>query len=185
MIDEIQEDATTRMGKSCDSLMDAFARIRTGRAHPSLLDTVTLTYYGAPTPIKQLASITVEEGRTLVVSPWEKSQLGDIEKAILASNIGLTPNNNGEVIRLPLPPLTEENRRELVKLARSEAENAKIAIRNIRRDGIADIRELVKEKLATEDEGHQAEVAVQAITDDNVKRVEVLLDEKVKDLLEF
>lgn len=185
MIDEIQEDATTRMGKSCDSLVEAFARIRTGRAHPSLLDTVTLTYYGAPAPIKQLASITVEEGRTLVVSPWEKTLLGDIEKAILASNIGLTPNNNGEVIRLPLPPLTEENRKELVKQARKEAENAKIAIRNIRRDGIADVRELVKEKLVTEDEGHHAEVAVQAITDDNIKRVEELLDEKVKDLLEF
>lgn len=185
MIDEIQEDATTRMGKSCDSLVEAFARIRTGRAHPSLLDTVNLTYYGAPAPIKQLASITVEEGRTLVVSPWEKTLLGDIEKAILASNIGLTPNNNGEVIRLPLPPLTEENRKELVKQARNEAENARIAIRNIRRDGIADVRELVKEKLVTEDEGHHAEVAVQAITDDNIKRVEELLDEKVKDLLEF
>lgn len=185
MIDEIQEDATTRMGKSCDSLVDAFARIRTGRAHPSLLDTVTLSYYGAPAPIKQLASITVEEGRTLVVSPWEKSLVGDIEKAILASNIGLTPNNNGEVIRLPLPPLTEENRKELVKQARNEAENARIAIRNIRRDGISDVRELVKEKLVTEDEGHHAEVAVQAITDDNIKRVEELLDEKVKDLLEF
>ena len=185
MIDEIQGDASTRMGKSCDALSDAFARIRTGRAHPSLLDTVTLDYYGAPTPIKQLASITVEEGRTLVVSPWEKTLLSDIEKAILASNIGLTPNNNGEVIRLPLPPLTEENRKELVKQARGEAENARIAIRNIRRDAIADVRELVKEKMATEDEGHHAEVVVQGITDDKVGRVEELLDEKVRDLLEF
>jgi len=185
MIDEIQDDASTRMDKSCDALSDAFARIRTGRANPALLDTVTLAYYGAPTPIKQLASITVEEGRTLVVSPWEKPLINDIEKAILASNIGLTPNNNGEVIRLPLPPLTEENRKELVKHARSEAENARIAIRNIRRDAIADVRELVKEKLATEDEGHHAEVAVQAITDDKINNVEALLEEKVKDLLEF
>ena len=185
MIDEIQDDASTRMGKSCDALSDAFARIRTGRAHPSLLDTVTLDYYGAPTPIKQLASITVEEGRTLVVSPWEKTLLSDIEKAILASNIGLTPNNNGEVIRLPLPPLTEENRKELVKQARGQAENARIAIRNIRRDAIADVRELVKEKMATEDEGHHAEVVVQGITDDKIGRVEELLDEKVRDLLEF
>lgn len=185
MIDEIQDDASTRMGKSCDALSDAFARIRTGRAHPSLLDTVTLDYYGAPTPIKQLASITVEEGRTLVVSPWEKTLLSDIEKAILASNIGLTPNNNGEVIRLPLPPLTEENRKELVKQARGEAENARIAIRNIRRDAIADVRELVKEKMATEDEGHHAEVVVQGITDDKIGRVEELLDEKVRDLIEF
>lgn len=173
------------MGKSCDALSEAFARIRTGRANPALLDTVTLAYYGAPTPIKQLASITVEEGRTLVVSPWEKALINDLEKAILASNIGLTPNNNGEVIRLPLPPLTEENRKELVKQARSEAENARIAIRNIRRDAIADVRELVKEKLATEDEGHHAEVAVQAITDDKINKVEALLEEKVKDLLEF
>lgn len=185
MIEEIQDDASTRMDKSCDALSEAFARIRTGRANPALLDTVTLAYYGAPTPIKQLASITVEEGRTLVVSPWEKSLINDIEKAILASNIGLTPNNNGEVIRLPLPPLTEENRKELVKQARSEAENARIAIRNIRRDAIADVRELVKEKLATEDEGHHAEVAVQAITDDKINNVEALLEEKVKDLLEF
>ncbi|MCY3542203.1 MAG: ribosome recycling factor [Gammaproteobacteria bacterium] len=185
MIDEIQDDASTRMGKSCDALTEAFARIRTGRANPALLDTVTLPYYGAPTPIKQLASITVEEGRTLVVSPWEKPLINDIEKAILASNIGLTPNNNGEVIRLPLPPLTEENRKELVKQARSEAENARIAIRNIRRDAIADVRELVKEKLATEDEGHHAEVAIQAITDDKINKVEALLEEKVKDLLEF
>ncbi len=185
MIDEIQDHASTRMDKSCDALSDAFARIRTGRANPALLDTVTLAYYGAPTPIKQLASITVEEGRTLVVSPWEKPLINDIEKAILASNIGLTPNNNGEVIRLPLPPLTEENRKELVKHARSEAENARIAIRNIRRDAIADVRELVKEKLATEDEGHHAEVAVQAITDDKINNVEALLEEKVKDLLEF
>lgn len=185
MIDEIQDDASTRMDKSCDALSEAFARIRTGRANPALLDTVTLAYYGAPTPIKQLASITVEEGRTLVVSPWEKPLINDIEKAILASNIGLTPNNNGEVIRLPLPPLTEENRKELVKHARSEAENARIAIRNIRRDAIADVRELVKEKLATEDEGHHAEVAVQAITDDKINNVEALLEEKVKDLLEF
>lgn len=185
MIDEIQDDATSRMGKSCDALVEAFARIRTGRANPALLDTVTLTYYGAAAPIKQLASITVEEGRTLLVSPWEKSLLGQIEKAILASNIGLTPNNNGEVLRLPLPPLTEENRKELVKQARGEAENARIAIRNIRRDAIADVRELVKEKLTTEDEGHQAEVAVQTITDNHIKRVEELLDEKVKDLIEF
>lgn len=185
MIDEIQDDASTRMGKSCDALSDAFARIRTGRAHPSLLDTVTLDYYGAPAPIKQLASITVEEGRTLVVSPWEKTLLSEIEKAILASNIGLTPNNNGEVIRLPLPPLTEENRKELVKQARGEAENARIAIRNIRRDAIADVRELVKEKMVTEDEGHHAEVVVQGITDDKIGRVEELLDEKVRDLLGF
>ncbi|MYF02369.1 MAG: ribosome recycling factor, partial [Gammaproteobacteria bacterium] len=181
MIEEIQDDASTRMDKSCDALSEAFARIRTGRANPALLDTVTLAYYGAPTPIKQLASITVEEGRTLVVSPWEKALINDIEKAILASNIGLTPNNNGEVIRLPLPPLTEENRKELVKQARSEAENARIAIRNIRRDAIADVRELVKEKLVTEDEGHHAEVAVQAITDDKINNVEALLEEKVKD----
>lgn len=185
MIDEIQDDAQTRMTKSCEALETAFARIRTGRAQPSLLDTVSMEYYGAEAPLKQLATITVEEGRTLVVSPWEKTALLDIEKAILASNIGLTPHNNGEVIRLPLPPLTEENRRELAKHARSEAESARIAVRNIRRDAIADIRELVKEKLATEDEGHRGETDVQTLTDEAIATIENLLKEKEADLLEI
>ncbi len=185
MFDELVDDARERMQKTCESLTRTFARIRTGRAHPSLLDSVTLDYYGSQSAIKQIASITVEEGRTLVVAPWEKSLLSEVEKAILHSNIGLTPNNNGEVIRLPLPPLTEENRRNLVRQAKQEAENSRVAIRNIRRDGIADVRELVKEKLISEDDGHRAENNFQTVTDEYMKTIDGLLEEKVHDLLDF
>ena len=185
MIDEIKEDAHARMGKTCNALEGAFARIRTGRAHPALLDSVTLPYYGAEAPIKQIATITVEEGRTLVVAPWEKSMLNEIEKAILASNIGLTPNNNGEVLRLPLPALTEENRRDLVKKARAEAEHAKVSLRNIRRDAIADVRELGREKLIPEDDAHRGELEMQQLTDDHVATIDQLLKEKEQDLIEF
>ncbi len=185
MIDEIKDDAGTRMSKSLNALNAAFARIRTGRANPALLDTVTVEYYGATVPVKQLASITVEEGRTLVVSPWEKATLIDIEKAIQRSDLGLTPNANGEVIRLPLPPLTEENRRDLIRHARAEAENARIAVRNIRRDAIHDVRELLKEKMATEDEAHHAERDLQGITDEKVKSIDEVLAGKEQDLLDF
>lgn len=185
MIDEIKDETQSRMGKSCKALEGTFARIRTGRAHPSLLDAVTLLYYGAEVPIKQLATITVEEGRTLVVAPWENSMLIQIEKAILASNIGLTPNNNGEVLRLPLPALTEENRRDLVRQARTETENARIAIRNIRRDAISDVRELKGEKLIPEDDAHRGELEIQQLTDEHIAKVEQLLKEKEQDLIEF
>ena len=185
MIDEIKEDASTRMGKTLNALHAAFARIRTGRANPALLDTVVVDYFGTSVPVKQLASITVEEGRTLLVSPWEKSTLVEIEKAIQRSNLGLTPSSNGEVIRLPLPPLTEENRRDLTRHARTEAEHARIAVRNIRRDAIHDIRDLLKEKMATEDEVHLAERDLQEITDEKVKAIDEELESKESDLLDF
>ena len=185
MIEEIKQDANTRMGKSLTSLNTTFARIRTGRANPALLDSIMIDYFGTLVPVKQLASITVEEGRTLVVSPWEQSTLNGIERAILKSNLGLTPNTNGEVIRLPLPPLTEENRRDLIRQARSEAENARVAVRNIRREAIHDIRDLLKEKLATEDEAHHAERELQDITDTNVSSIDEVLASKEKDLLDF
>lgn len=185
MIDEIKDDAGTRMDKSLNALNAAFARIRTGRANPALLDTVSVEYFGTKVPVKQVASITVEEGRTLVVSPWEKSTLVDIERAIQGSDLGLTPTSNGEVIRLPLPPLTEENRRDLIRHARSEAEHARVAVRNIRRDAIHDVRELMNEKLATEDEAHQAERELQDITDNKVKSIDNELAIKEKDLLDF
>ncbi|MEM7003851.1 MAG: ribosome recycling factor [Pseudomonadota bacterium] len=185
MIDEILEDANERMGKSVDSLQQAFARIRTGRAHPSLLDTISLEYYGADTPLNQVASISVEDGRTLTVSPWEKPLLPEIEKAILRSDLGITPISSGDVVRVPLPPLTEENRRDLAKQAKQEAENGRIAIRNIRRDAIADVRELVKEKEATEDEARRAEDRVQGYTDARVAEVDAALSAKEADLMEF
>lgn len=185
MIDEIKQDAGERMAKSLQALGSAFARIRTGRANPAILDGVEVDYYGAPTPIKQVAAITVEEGRSLLISPWEKRLVPDIEKAILKSDLGLTPASSGDAIRLPMPPLTEENRRDLVRQARQEAENARVAIRNVRRDAIADLRELVREKEATEDEGRRAEEAVQRLTDTHVGRADAALAEKEADLLEI
>ncbi|MEM7097048.1 MAG: ribosome recycling factor [Pseudomonadota bacterium] len=185
MIDEILEDADERMGKSVEALHGAFARIRTGRAHPSLLDSISMEYYGAMTPLNQLASIAVEDGRTLTVSPWEKPLIPEIEKAILKSDIGITPVSTGDVIRVPLPPLTEENRRDLARQAKQEAENGRIAIRNIRRDAISDIRELVKEKEATEDEARRAEDGMQNHTDKRVAEVDAALAAKEADLMEI
>lgn len=183
MIDEICSDADERMGKSLESLQAAFARIRTGRAHPSLLDGIEVSYYGNQTPLNQVASISVEDGRTLVISPWEKKLVPDIEKAILKSDIGITPSATSELIRVPLPPLTEENRRDLAKQARHEAENARIAIRNIRRDAIGDIRDLAKEKEVAEDEAHRGEEAIQKLTDKRVAQVDKALESKESDLM--
>ncbi len=185
MIEEFKEDAKERMEKSLDALATAFSRIRTGRANPAILSGVEVDYYGNPTPINQVATITVEEARTLVVSPWEKRMVPEIEKAILKSDLGLTPASGGDVIRLPLPPLTEENRRDLIRHARQEAESARVGIRNIRRDVIADVRELVREKEATEDEGHRSEEDIQRITDAHIERVDSALAEKESDLLAF
>lgn len=185
MIEEIKQDAAERMAKSLDALASAFARIRTGRANPALLDGVDVAYYGTPTPLKQVASITVEEGRNLLVTPWEKRLAPAIEKAILASDLGLTPASRGDVVRVPLPPLTEENRRDLARQARQEAENARVAIRNIRREAIADFRELVREKEATEDEGRRAEQDMQKVTNRHIERVDAALATKEADLMEI
>lgn len=185
MIEEIKEDAAERMEKSLDALASAFARIRTGRANPALLDGIEVDYYGTSTPIKQLASITVEEARNLLITPWEKRLVPAIEKAILASDLGLTPASRGEVVRVPMPPLTEENRRELARQARQEAENARVAIRNIRREAIADFRELVREKEATEDEGRRAEQDMQRITNKHIERADAALATKEADLMEI
>ncbi|NOX49974.1 MAG: ribosome recycling factor [Gammaproteobacteria bacterium] len=185
MIDEILDDANARMGKTLDSLQQAFAKIRTGRANPSLLDTITVDYYGTKTPLNQVASISVEDGRTLAVSPWEKPLVPEIEKAILRSDLGITPVSNGDIIRVPLPPLTEENRRDLAKQAKHESENGRIAIRNIRRVAIADVRELVKEKEATEDDAHKAEDRVQVFTDARVAEIDAALASKESDLMEI
>ena len=185
MIEEIKEDAAERMDKTLQALATAFSRIRTGRANPALLDGVEVDYYGSSTPIKQVASITVDEARSLLISPWEKRLLTDIEKAILQSDLGLTPTNNGDLLRLNLPPLTEENRRDLIRQARQETENARVAIRNVRRDAIADLRELVREKEATEDDGRRSEDDVQKLTDAHVKRADEALAAKEADLLEI
>ena len=185
MIDEIVEDADERMGKSLEALRQAFGKIRTGRANPSLLDGIMVEYYGTPTPLNQVASINVEDARTLALSPWEKPLVPEIEKAILRSDIGITPISTGDMIRVPLPPLTEENRRDLARVAKGEAEHGRIAIRNIRRDAIADIRELVKEKEATEDEARKAEERIQRVTDARVGEVDAALAAKETDLMEI
>ena len=185
MLDEFTQDAAERMEKSLVALGAAFSRIRTGRANPTILDGVGVDYYGTPTPIKQVATITVEETRSLLISPWERRMVPEIEKAILRSDLGLTPSSTGDVIRLPLPPLTEENRRDLIRVARQDAENARVAIRNIRRDAIADVRELVRDKEATEDDGRRAEDEIQKVTDSHVGRVDKALAEKEADLLEI
>lgn len=183
MLNEIREDAAERMKKTIESLNHAFAKIRTGRANPKLLDGLTVEYYGVDTPLAQLASVNVEDARTLIISPWEKKLLPQIEKAILKSDIGITPNVSNDVVRLPLPPLTEQNRKDLVKHARQESEQARVAIRNIRRDAIADVREVVKEKEASEDDGKRAEEGLQALTDKFVAEVDKVLSTKEQDLM--
>lgn len=185
MIDEIIEDAEERMQKSVASLEDAFKKIRTGRAHPSILDSVVVSYYGSDTPLNQLANVNVEEGRSLVISPWEKNQIGEIEKAILKSDLGLNPSNNGDTIRVPMPPLTEETRREFTKQAKNEAENARVAIRNIRRDANSDFKELEKEKEISEDEQRRSEEQVQKLTDKYIAAIESAYQVKEQDLLSF
>ena len=173
------------MEKSLNSLEVAFAKIRTGRAHPSLLDGVNISYFGTNTPINQLANISVEETRSLIISPWEKQLIPEIEKAILKSDLGLNPSSSSDSIRLPMPPLTEENRKDLARIAKSEAENARIAVRNIRRDANGDLKEFLKAKEITEDEQRRGEEAIQKLTDAKIKKVEVALTGKETDLMEF
>lgn len=183
MINETIKDAEERMAKSMQSLEMAFNKIRTGRAHPSILDSVMVSYYGADTPLNQLANITVEEGRLLVVSPWERPLIGEIEKAIMKSDLGLNPSNNGESIRVPMPALTEETRREYTKQAKAEAENARVAIRNIRRDANSTFKDLLKDKEISEDEQRKAEDRIQKLTDKYIAAVEAAFSDKEKDLL--
>ncbi len=183
MIEEFTADADERMGKTIEAMHAAFGRIRTGRAHPSLLDGIEVPYYGSDAPLNQVASISVEDARTLLVSPWEKSLVPAIQKAILKSDLGITPAASQDVIRLPLPALTEENRRELARQARQEAEAARIAIRNIRRDAISDIRELLREKEVAQDDARRGEEAVQQVTDRRVKEVDQALEAKEADLM--
>jgi len=185
MISEIKKDARVRMGKSLESLRHELAKIRTGRAHPSLLEHVHVDYYGSDVPIGQAANVAVEDARTLSVTPWDKSMVQAIEKAILTSDLGLNPNTAGQVIRIPLPPLTEERRVELGKVVHHEGENAKIAIRNIRRDANHHLKELLKDKDISEDNERRAEGEIQNLTDDAVHKADEIVAEKEKELLEF
>jgi len=185
MIDEIIADAEERMQKSVGSLEEAFKKIRTGRAHPSILDSVMVSYYGTDTPLSQLANVNVEEGRSLLISPWEKQLIGEIEKAILKSDLGLNPSNNGDTIRVPMPPLTEETRREYTKQAKQEVENARVAIRNIRRDANSRFKDFEKERDISEDQQHRAEERVQKLTNKHIAAVESAYQVKEQDLLSF
>lgn len=185
MIEDFKKDAEQRMAKTVEALGVAFNKIRTGRAHPSLLDGLSVDYYGVDTPLNQAASVSIEDSRTLSVTPYEKSLVPEIEKAIMKSELGLNPSTAGTVIRIPLPPLTEETRRSYGKQARHEAEGSRIAIRNIRRDVLSDIKDLLKEKEISEDEERKAQDDVQKITDKFVARVEEALAAKEKDLMEI
>jgi ribosome recycling factor len=184
MIEDLKSDARASMKKSIAALEHEFAGIRTGRAHTGLLDHVTVDYYGSELPINQAANVHLEDARTLAVQPWEKSMVAKIEKAILNSNLGLNPTTSGTVIRIPMPPLSEERRKELVKVVRQETENARIAIRNIRRDVNSDLKSLRKDKAITEDEAHAGEQAVQKITDESVAAVDAMLERKEQALME-
>lgn len=185
MIKELKQDAAERMEKSVEALGRAMNKIRTGRAHPSLLDGITVTYYGNETPLTQVANITVVDARTLAITPWEKNLVGDIEKAILKSDLGVNPASAGDVIRIPMPPLTEETRKGFIRMARQEAENARVSVRNIRRDVLSDFKDLLKEKDITEDEERGAQDDVQKLTDRYIGLVDEALAAKEKDLMEI
>lgn len=185
MLEDIKKDTRIRMNKSLESLRRELAKIRTGRAHPSLLEHVHVDYYGSEVPISQAASVAVEDARTLAVTAWDKTMVAVIEKAILTSDLGLNPVTAGTVIRIPLPPLTEERRLELGKIVHNEGENAKIAIRNIRRDANHHVKELLKDKDISEDDDHRAEHEIQQITDLAIHKADEIVAEKEKELLEF
>lgn len=185
MIEEITQDAESRMIKSVESLKTELTKIRTGRAHPSLLDHVMVDYYGSATPIKQVANVVAEDSRTLAVTPWEKNMVQAIEKAIMKADLGLNPATAGTVIRVPMPPLTEERRRDLVRVVKGEGESGRVAIRNIRRDANGDFKDLLKEKEISEDECRKAEEGIQKLTDKYVAEVDQLIDAKEKEMMEI
>ncbi len=185
MINDIIADAGVRMDKTIEAFRVDLTKIRTGRAHPSLLDHITVDYYGTQTPLTQATNVAVEDARTLAVTAWDKSMVPLIEKAILESNLGLNPSTSGTVIRIPLPPLSEERRRDLIKVMKSEAENSRVAVRNIRRDAIHRLKELVKKKETPADDEHKAEDQVQKLTDVRVKKIDELLAEKEREMLEI
>ena len=185
MIEDIKKDAQARMKKSVDAVREELKRLRTGRAHVGLLEHITVEYYGSEVPINQVASVTAEDSRTLVVSPWEKQMVAAVEKAIINSNLGLTPATAGTVIRVPLPPMTEERRRDLVKVVRNEGENGRIAVRNIRRDALNSCKDMLKDKTITEDQDRKAHEDIQKLTDRFVAEIDALLEEKEAEIMAF
>lgn len=184
MIDDIKKDAESRMKKSLEALANAFKKVRTGRAHPSILDGVMVSYYGTDTPLKQIANIGIEDGRTLSITAWERPLIPEIEKAIMRADLGLNPSSNGEIIRVPMPPLTEQTRKEMIKICKAEAEQGRVSVRNIRRDANSDLKELLKEKEISEDEERKGGDEIQKLTDKYVSLIEDMLKTKEADLLE-
>jgi ribosome recycling factor len=185
MLDDIKKDAVARMSKCVQTFQAELKKLRTGRAHPSLVEHLKVEYYGSDVPLQQVASISVEDGRTLVISPWEKGVVQAIEKAIFKSDLGLTPMTAGTVIRVPMPALTEERRRDITKVLRHDAENARVAVRNVRRDVMTDIKELLKEKMISQDDERRAEGDVQKLTDKYVAEIDQVLATKEKEVMQI
>jgi ribosome recycling factor len=184
VLEDIKKDADKRMAKSVDSLRQELTKLRTGRAHTSLLDHITVPYYGNDVPLNQVANVNVEDSRTLTITPWEKNMVQAIEKAIMTSDLGLNPASAGTVIRVPLPPLTEERRKDMIRIVRQEAENGRVAVRNIRRDALGSLKELQKEKLIGTDEERRGHEEIQAITDRHIADIDRVLADKERDLME-
>ena len=184
MLEDVKKDAVTRMGKCVAQFQNDLKKMRTGRAHPSLIEHLKVDYYGSDVPLQQVASIAVEDGRTLVVSPWEKAVVQSIEKAIHKSDLGLNPMTAGTIIRIPMPPLTEERRREFTKVVRADAENARVAVRNVRRDVMADIKEAQKEKLISQDDERRGETEIQKLTDKYIADIDQLMAAKEKEIMQ-
>lgn len=185
MINDVKNDAVERMEKSLEALLHNFNKIRTGRAHPSLLDGIKVEYYGSSTPLGQVANVNVEDARTLVLTVWDRSMIQDVERAIMKSDLGLNPATAGEVIRIPMPMLTEETRKGFTRQAKQEAESARVSVRNARRDAMSLLKELNKEKEISEDEERRGQDEIQKLTDTYVAKIEKLLAEKETDLLEI
>ena len=185
MIDDLKKDAQQRMAKSVAALSQALTKLRTGRAHPSLLEQISVAYYGSDVPLNQVANIAVEDSRTLTVTPWEDSVIQDVEKAIQNADLGLNPVSAGKVIRVPLPDLTEERRKDLARLVKQEAEQGRVAVRNIRRDTISDLKTLLKEKEISEDDERRAEAEIQQLTDKYVKEVDAASEAKQAEIMDF
>ena len=183
MLNEIKKDAQARMGKSIESLRHNLVKVRTGRANTGLVDSIKVNYYGSDMPLSQVASVAVGDARSIIITPWEKQMVGAVEKAILASDLGLTPNTAGTTIRLNIPALTEERRKELTKVVHSEGEDAKVAVRNIRRDANHQVKELLKDKQITEDESARTEAEIQKITDAAIKDVDDVIKAKEVELM--
>jgi ribosome recycling factor len=184
MLEDLKKDAAERMQKSVAALRNELKKLRTGRAHPSLLEHLRVDYYGSEVPLTQVASVAVEDARTLTITPWEKTMVQVIEKAIMKSDLGLMPNTAGTVIRVPMPPLTEERRRDMTKVVRHEAENARVSVRNVRRDVMNDLKEMLKEKLVSQDDDRRAQEDIQKLTDKYVAEIDQVLAEKEKELLQ-